>query len=374
MTLFKKILTGSLSALMLICINSNDACAQSHKTERRIYLWDVSISMVGATKHGGCEPPRDRKNPSYKYDEGYKYYNSEGDIFVRTRDVLIKSIRSIRDEKCEIVVIPYVETMQSPMVAKCAKSEEKERLIEQIMSWDNLKKGGNQGGTCLKQVIDTYEDGKFNRVILLTDGHDYSEEELKNIIEEWEVEGDGKYRDDRLIFALLSPTALEKNKEIIATIDKKNSDNKDHGVIYLKDLNDLQEYVNFSLGSYDSEVVIEDNTPETMILKVPCRLSMGYMEAVKCVFSTDSELVSVDTDLPIVPEGGQFRIPLRFKMNSRIDYLNAIRNSGRKFLEVKIRCSVDSSCKSVTLEGPDVIKLDICVDPQPKAIVTISRN
>lgn len=359
---------------MLICINSNDACAQSHKTERRIYLWDVSISMVGATQHGSCEPPRDRKNPSYKYDEDFKYYNSEGDIFVRTRDVLIKSIRSIRDEKCEIVVIPYVETMQSPMVAKCAKSEEKERLIEQIMSWDNLKKGGNQGGTCLKQVIDTYEDGKFNRVILLTDGHDYSEEELKNIIEEWEVEGDGKYRDDRLIFALLSPTALEKNKEIIATIDKKNSDNKDHGVIYLKDLDHLQEYVNFSLGSYDSEVVIEDNTPETMILKVPCRLSMGYMEAVKCVFSTDSELVSVDTDLPIVPEGGQFRIPLRFKMNSRIDYLNAIRNSGRKFLEVKIRCSVDSSCKSVTLEGPDVIKLDICVDPQPKAIVTISRN
>ena len=334
--------------------------------------------MVGATKedaYKSCEPPKDRVNPSYKYNEShFLYYNESGDIFIKTRDALIESILSIKDEKCEIVVIPYVETMQTPMVAPDAKSASKERLIAQIEAWDNLKKGGNQGGTCLEKVIKTYEDDRFNRVILLTDGQDYSAKTLRKIIQEWEVKAPGKYHDDRLVYAILSKAAMSSNNEIVNLIDEKNADGEDHGVIYLEDLSQLTEYVCFSLGDPDKiEYIIDDSSDLSrgFEIVVDCNLHMGYWDAIKCGFSTYDDFISVDSAYQS-PRDGKFHIKASYKLATQDDYYNKLRNVKKH--TVKIKCSVDPASKNVSIENGEYIEITLCVTPQPKAIISFSTK
>lgn len=373
-SLKKKLMIGAIPMLFLLA-GLSDISARTYKQERRIYLWDVSISMVGATAevaYKGYEPPRDRTSPSYKYNEGYGYYNAAGDIFVKTRNALVESIRSIKDEKCEIVVIPYVGTMQTPMVAWNAKPSSKETLISQIEAWDNLAKGGNEGGTCLEQVINTYEDAKYNRVILLTDGRDYSAEKLKKIINEWEVNLPGKYRDDRLVYAILSESAMSSNNEIVSMIDAKNADGYDHGVIYLKDLTQLTEYVCFSLGNPDKiEYVIDDSCDLSRGFEIvaDCNLHMGYMEAIKCCFSTDDDFIFVDG---AYLENGKFHIKAKYKLASQSEYYAKLKD--KKTHKVNIKCKIDPTCKDVMIEGSDFVEITLCVTPQPKAIISLSTK
>ena len=63
---------------------------EAFKKERRIFLWDVTISMVGATRDASFPKGTKRSKPSFDYAKsGFPYYNASKDIFDKTRETLI---------------------------------------------------------------------------------------------------------------------------------------------------------------------------------------------------------------------------------------------------------------------------------------------
>ena len=382
MKLCRKLLMISLVAIFAFS-GVMTAGAQSLKKERRIYLWDVTISMVGAPaqpKFVGCEPPKDRANPSYKYNEEFPWYNEEGDIFEETRARLVESIRSISSQDCEIVVIPYTNKLYSAMEVLTSTEADKDALIERVMEWDNLKSAGTYTGKCLQDVIDNFfKENKANRVILLTDGNPSDDDpgDLMKIIREWDTNGTSRtketeYKDNRLVYVMLNETA--QNAELESLIHKKNAE-KDSGVDVLNNLKDLENYVSFSLGRPDEQehIIEADEFPDGFSLSIGYALSMsmGQDDTIRCIFSTDDPYVSIDSSEIVEGKDGKFVVPVTYRYDCREDYLIMMGKAGH---EVTVKCEVDSSCSNVKIEGQNMVKFDLCVLAQPKAVISISTK
>ena len=379
MNLLKKMLMGGLAAMLLLG-GMFQASAQENTTkkERRIYLWDVTISMVGATTTPGfpkADPSAGVGNPIYSYNEGVGNYKEKEDIFNPTREALINSIKAIEDEDCQIVVLPYDREIRDVFEVSTASIKDKETIIQQVESWSKLRSARTYTGKCLREVIDNYfKKDRLNRVILLTDGcpdtnNKPSDEEIfLQIIKEWDQRiSESKYVDNRLVYVMLTDAANGSSK-ITENLKKKDEGT---GVATVGSLDELENYVSFSLTNLSHEKVVEQNLSEFNII-VDCNVvaAFGNPDKIRCVFETSDPMIVVDP-APIAPADGKFIIPVKFAYGSREAYRQEL---GNKVHSAVIKCSVAPECEDVVLEGNDKIIVDLSINAQPKAVERISSK
>ena len=172
---------------------------ESFKKERRIFLWDVTISMVGATRDGANPEGQKRRNPDFEYSRsGFPYYNQSKDIFDRTREDLLKMIMQIQSESTEVIVLPFRNEIVGEFRANATEAW-KRQLRDQIMGWNDLMPGGTFTATCLRRAVGFFTPDRVNRLILLTDGEPSGNEgdQLLSLIRNWdgnmETRGEGNY-------------------------------------------------------------------------------------------------------------------------------------------------------------------------------------
>lgn len=376
---------GGLAAILLLG-GVSEASAQSKKfmPERRIFLWDVTISMVGATSDTKYPLATPRKNPDFKYDTyvsrngksvPVNRYNEDEDIFDETRQNLCDLIDKIGREDTEIVVVPYTDGIQFPAFRVYGStSEDKNAVKKQIMEWNKLRAGQTLTGACLQNVIDTFfSPDKVNRVVLLTDGNPSTAEDkskLYNIVRGWDQTiGGTTYFNNRLVYAMLTPAA--QDEEMKALIDTKNQ-YYDSGVSYIESLDDLPEYVSFSIRNTDHKVFINNETKFNSegYIEVGCELNDGVgLDAVTCSFTCDyNDYISLVNADSVKPINGKFRIYYKFIGDDRGYYLQ--KGTGA----VNIRCEVDKSCKNVVLEDANNIHVEFETKPVPRVTISMSTK
>ena len=139
-------LTLALSMLLLPLVVSAES-----RTQRRIYLLDVSMSMHGRAVYDGVRTP---------------------DIYDEVIDFIEKDIRSISDENTEILICPFEEGIYETVSGRGTLAG-KDSLVNRIRSFDyeDFTKHTYIYRT-LSTAVEMLSDTKHNMVILLTDGKD----------------------------------------------------------------------------------------------------------------------------------------------------------------------------------------------------------
>lgn len=152
---------NKLLILLLFSVCFSQSIAQN-KFQRRIYLWDVTLSMKG---WNGKTP----------------------DIYDDVVDFLKREINSLTDEKTEIIVLPFQESILDEWITKASEAGKKE-IIDKIEKYNN----GLVTNTNIVQPIRTAQskyikDDRRNLLFLLTDGKQSGgNQELLATIRNWE--------------------------------------------------------------------------------------------------------------------------------------------------------------------------------------------
>lgn len=375
-------------SLLLLLGSAGTVGAQNTRNlkERWIFLWDVTISMVGVDSHddkAGWEDRQTvRRNPYWDYAKdgsstnGIYGYIQEQDVFDDTRARLLSLIDDIGDEESEIMVFPYTEGLGRPFIVNSASSGDKERIKDMIMSWDDLDRGGTFTGKCLQKVIRQYfAKDRINRVIILTDGcpSDGDGTTLQDILREWNInDPKTEYYRNRLIYVMLTDEA----------VDNSLSFNRDNGTSELLPGDDIDQLLSVSLSDNLIPVHVAEYAEDGYLksggsLVLGCEKKMGKatkMSEVKCRFvCEDNSLISVSPATIKLDESGKFVVPFTFKGSDREYYLNELSSTGLVG-RVTLKCEVDPSCKDIVLEGSDEIAVEVIVKPEPRAIISLTKK
>lgn len=179
-----------ISTILFLCMN---LYAQDFMKEKRIYLVDVTASMIGK---GGVKTP---------------------DIFNKVKDQLTTAISNIQDADTEIVVIPFTNTTHQAIYGTSTK---KDSLLAEINKI-SIKNGDTNIVDAWLSGISELDSARVNYLFLLTDGlHNcgHSKEELYNNLNNWPQIAKGKYYF--AFYVMLTPNA--KEQEIYQIIDKND--------------------------------------------------------------------------------------------------------------------------------------------------------
>ncbi len=278
------------------------------KKERRVFLWDVTISMIGATQQPGYPKGTKRSKPSFDYTRSnYSSYNKDKDIFDQTRQKLINLINAIQTESTEIIVLPFRNGIVGEFKAD-ATAAGKSYLKNCIMDWDDLQEGGTHTGTSLQKAIGYFTPDRRNHVILLTDGDPSGGEgtKLLSILNNWNGEKTQEGTGNRLTYVMLTQEAANQAIEEIAkgnpSIDVVGPDQP------------IDEHTSLSLGQstsihvrdfYDGKVATNGKGTFELSYKIDGpALPNGY----KLHFTVEeNEFVQVDTDAAF--SGNSFVVP-----------------------------------------------------------------
>lgn len=151
--------------ILFVFILITQSIAQN-KSERRIYLWDVTLSMKGF-----------KGNTSNIYNDVVSF--------------LEKEINSITDESTEIIVLPFTVEILDRKEVK-ATIQGKSELIKWIKSFNNEEETYTNICVPFIEVKEKYiQKDKRNILFLLTDGaHNdknskYTKADLLRLLEEW---------------------------------------------------------------------------------------------------------------------------------------------------------------------------------------------
>ncbi|MFI3302575.1 MAG: vWA domain-containing protein [Rikenellaceae bacterium] len=150
----------------LLFVNVADAQNSQYKDERRIYMWDVTLSMQG-------------------------YQDKTPDIFDKVVTAIKADINSITDEQTEIVILPY-QTKVLDVFSTKATPEGLKALNEFIDAAKTKYKDVTYTNICapLEEVMMKHlNDSRRNMLILMTDGIQNdpgtSEADLLAAIKKW---------------------------------------------------------------------------------------------------------------------------------------------------------------------------------------------
>ena len=164
------------------------------KNERRIYLWDVTLSMKGE----GSQP-----TPN---------------IYDKVVDALQKDINSINDEQTEILVLPF-QTSILDCWKTLATSTGKKSLIDKIKGFNDNNLTKTNIALPMEKVMTTWiKPDKRNVLILLTDGIQNAtpKQELIEQIQKWcRI---AEKNDAHAFYVML--TQFAQDEELIKVIDE----------------------------------------------------------------------------------------------------------------------------------------------------------
>ena len=195
-TLFKTqqiIRAAKLPILFLCLMVSQIAYSQSHQNEKRIYLLDVTASMLGK---GSVNTPN---------------------IFDEVKQKLTNSINDIQSPLTEVVIIPFTDKPHEPIRGRI---NNRDSLINEINKID-VKRGDTNITDAWIRGVEEIDSLKINYMFLLTDGlHNWGTEKeaLYETLKQWETFSEGKYMF--AFYVMLTDHA--KEMEIAKIVDETN--------------------------------------------------------------------------------------------------------------------------------------------------------
>lgn len=378
-TAFAFLCVVSFFSSVPVCAAPQNQDDDIYKKERRIFLWDVTISMVGATEKSSCVLGTKRSNPDFNYEKSkFRYYNAEKDIFDVTRDALVRMIMQIQNESTEIIVLPFRDDIVCEFKAN-ASADGKEMLRRQIMEWNGLKEGATNTYTCLKKAVGYFSPDRRNRIVLLTDGEPNSEDgskERDNLCE-YLLNWNGKVNSSKelgnyLVYVMLTQDA-EGNigKEVVKAAEKNPytmsvifPGTPISECVFVSIKNNASIYVR----EYFNGKFAKDGKGE---IKVPCRLIEGPAITDDNIFHcsvTDNEYLEIDPSVPIKVSDGKLVIPFSLKRDN-IKGLPTEYN-----LTLTATCKTDTMCKTITICGKNTVEIALVNKPEPRVKISLSKK
>ena len=180
--------------LFLTCNLCLSAFAQNRiaKDFRQVYLWDVTLSMKG--------------------------FNNHPDIYDKVVDAIVKDIKTISNERTEIVVIPFQDSPYCEIWQEKATEQGKENLIRKIKSYDNKQVTKTCISAPLKYAIEhIFSTDRIDVMKLMTDGDDnVNKSELKKILNNWCAFSQKK---DVYGYYILLTDAAKKDQELMFQLE-----------------------------------------------------------------------------------------------------------------------------------------------------------
>ena len=174
--------------LILLCTvdRVGMSCFAQNILDRRIYLWDVTLSMKGK---GAKETPN---------------------IYNDVVDFLVRDINSLTDMSTEIVVLPFQTTVLETWRAK-ATEEGKKAIVAQIKGYKNdVMTNTNIVGPIEYVKNKHIDDNRRNMLILLTDGQQSQQfggnDKLLESIRGWQEYA--QMNDAYLVYVMLTKEAV----------------------------------------------------------------------------------------------------------------------------------------------------------------------
>lgn len=271
--------------LLFFCaffILSIDSIAQQNrfKNERRIYLWDVTLSMKGFKE----------RTPN---------------IYDQVITALEKDINSIIDEQTEIWILPFQTSILERWNVKATPAGRKE-IIEKIKAFNNDEVTNTNITIPMKDVMDTYiKPDKRNVLILLTDGEqnakNYPMETLLDVIRKW---CDFAEKNDAYAFYVML-TQFAKNERLIEAIDGACRMYKGEGT----DFNFVE-----LLPQDNLKYNIKDDAGKKLILRMDCKKKTTIPDDLKVhCYCNPNPYIEIDQLVAI--KNGQIEIDLKQKQS-----------------------------------------------------------
>lgn len=195
-TIFKTqqiIRVAKLSTLLLCLMVSHITYSQSVQNEKRIYLLDVTASMIGK---GAVYTPN---------------------IFDDVKQKLVNSINNVEIPLTEVVIIPFTDKPHEPIRGRISN---RGSLINEINKID-IKRGDTNITDAWIRGVQELDSLQTNYVFLLTDGlHNCGTEKeiLYKNLKKWDTLSAGKYM--YAFYVMLTPRA--KDMEIANIFENTN--------------------------------------------------------------------------------------------------------------------------------------------------------
>ena len=350
---------------------------ETFKKERRIFLWDVTISMVGATRDASCPKGTKRSKPSFDFAKsGFPNYNAKKDIFDKTRETLIKLISQIQNESTEIIVLPFRNEIVGEFKAN-ATAAGKEQLCNQIMGWNDLRPGGTYTATCIQKAVGYFTPDRINRLVLLTDGEPSDNEgpRLISFIQNWkgqkETQGNGNY----LVYVMLTD---EANGDVGNTIIKESIKNPEQITVIPPD-GDISEMVFISIG-HNASIHVRDYfdgkvaTNGKGAIEIPCNLVEGTAIPDNSIFHFSIEpndFVDIDPSVTVRVTDGKLIVP--FTLKKSFEENLATLPSDNDTL-ITMSCEKDPSSKSIEISGSRSVVVSLVMKPEPRVKINWSTK
>lgn len=190
-----KIYKFILKLCLLIFLSQNVFAQQNQfKNERRIYLWDVTLSMKG--------------------------HNGSPDIYDKVVAAMEKDINSICDEHTEIWVLPFQTSVLEKWTEKATLAGKKS-LISKIKTYNNDQITYTNIAIPMEYAMnDLITQDKRDVLILLTDGVQNdpkcSKKKLYDLIRKWCAKAEEN--DAHAFYVML--TEFAQDEELIKVIDE----------------------------------------------------------------------------------------------------------------------------------------------------------
>lgn len=288
----------------VLCIITLDAVAQQNpfKNERRIYLWDVTLSMKG-------------------------YNNKTPNIYDKVIAALEKDINSILDEQTDIWVLPFQTSIIEKWNEK-ATSIGKKKIVDRIKAFKDETITNTNITVPMDDVMKTLiAEDKRNVLILLTDGEQnakgYPMESLLDLIHQWCAFAE---ENDAYAFYVML-TEFAKNENLIRAIDETCRIHKvlpnPNGEI---DIN-IVELLPQSNYKYN----IKDDAGKKMNLKIDCKKRVTIPEGLKLhCFCEPNSYVEIDEAVSII--NGNIEIGVKLKENYEFLKSNLPQNTNERLM------------------------------------------
>ncbi len=252
----------SLFIILLAGIFFSQTSAQS-KTQRRIYLWDVTLSVKG---FGGAP-----------------------DIYDDVVAFLEKDINSLTDENTEIMVLPFQQRILEEWKVRATEQGKKE-IIQKIKDYDNENLSLTNIYVPLLDVKDSFiTNDKYTLLFLLTDGvHNdterYSKNDLLKLLDS--LCGYLKSEDAYAFYIMLTKNAIDN--------DIVNIINNCKNMEYVTPSDTLREFIELQ----PSELVkynIRDSIRDSVRVSLVCKKNIAIPEGIKVsITSYDDSILNVN--------------------------------------------------------------------------------
>jgi hypothetical protein len=319
------------------------------KSQRRIYLWDVTLSMFGQK----CVNGDIVNDPNGK------------NIYNEVRRILIRDIETITDESTEVIVLPFQENILVNADDWCVKANDagKEEIIRKIKnypkqgcSWTNIVRP-------IKKVqADIISPDKNNILVLLTDGVQSEifggKEELIKFIHQW-----GQYAESNFaycLYVMLTKEAIDEE------VKKKIEETPNIDVVTEpgeKEWIDLQP----------SELV-KFNIKDDKVAKIPLK----YRQSVKLPDNINVQVVAEDSIISINQEITVKDGAIAFEVNYKEPYnvlKTKLAETTRIPLNIKLlnKEEVEKTANKIVYITKEVIELELINKPEKTLKISIKK-